>query len=183
MATIDWNELLLSQLIWHWDYQLRPRLAGLTDDEYFWEPVDNAWSVRPRGQARSTAPLGGGAMLMDFEIPEPDPVPVTTIAWQACHVVAGVFGLRNGRYFGGPEMDEDVADHPATAVAALAALDDGYARWVDGVRSLGVDGLAENCREPGFENDPMAALVLHIHREVIHHGAMISSLRDWYVWR
>ena len=120
---------------------------------------------------------------MDFERREPDPAPATTIAWQMCHLIAGVFGLRNGRYFGAPPTDEDVADHPGTAAAALAAVDDEYARWVDGVRGLGEDGLLENCREPGFESDSMAALALHIHREVIHHGAMISSLRDWYAWR
>ena len=28
----------------------------------------------------------------------------------------------------------------------------------------------------------MAALVLHIHREVLHHGAEISLLRDLYTW-
>ena len=29
----------------------------------------------------------------------------------------------------------------------------------------------------------MAGLVLHIHREVIHHGAEVSLLRDLYHWR
>ena len=29
----------------------------------------------------------------------------------------------------------------------------------------------------------MAALVLHIHREVFHHGAEISLLRDLYAWQ
>ncbi|PRC44551.1 serine/arginine repetitive matrix protein 1, partial [Mycobacterium sp. ITM-2017-0098] len=35
------NELvsqLAEQLDWHWTGQLRPRLDGLTDDEYFFEP-------------------------------------------------------------------------------------------------------------------------------------------------
>jgi hypothetical protein len=29
----------------------------------------------------------------------------------------------------------------------------------------------------------MAALVLHINREVLHHGAEIALLRDLYRWR
>ena len=29
----------------------------------------------------------------------------------------------------------------------------------------------------------MAALILHIHRELIHHGAEIALLRDLYAWR
>ena len=41
-------------------------------------------------------------------------------------------------------------------------------------------GLQAPCGEPGFEQDPMAALVLHINREVIHHGAEISLLRDLF---
>lgn len=32
--TIDWTTELLLQLTWHWENQLRPRLAGLTDEEY-----------------------------------------------------------------------------------------------------------------------------------------------------
>ena len=51
---IDWNTMLADQLDWHWRSQLRPRLDGLTDDEYFWEPVAGCWSIRPRGEAHGT---------------------------------------------------------------------------------------------------------------------------------
>jgi len=44
---IDWNAELISQLDWHWQHQLRPRVDGLTDEEYFWEPVPGCWSIRP----------------------------------------------------------------------------------------------------------------------------------------
>jgi hypothetical protein len=30
---------LADQLDFHWTHQLRPRLDGLTDDEYFWQPA------------------------------------------------------------------------------------------------------------------------------------------------
>jgi hypothetical protein len=45
-------------------------------------------------------------------------------------------------------------------------------------------GLARPCgpAEP-FPDAPMASLVLHINREVIHHGAEIALLRDLYRWR
>ncbi|WP_220378157.1 hypothetical protein [Streptomyces sp. 3212.3] len=39
---------LSGQLTWHWEYQLRPRLSGLEDAEYLWEPTDNCWSLRRR---------------------------------------------------------------------------------------------------------------------------------------
>ena len=39
---IDWNRELVDQLDWHWNHHLRPRLDGLTDNEYLWEPVPGA---------------------------------------------------------------------------------------------------------------------------------------------
>ena len=35
---IDWTHELVEQFDWHWTHHLRPRLDGLTDDEYLWEP-------------------------------------------------------------------------------------------------------------------------------------------------
>ena len=62
----------------------------------------------------------------------------------------------------------------------LDRLDQGYRTWIAGVRGLTAADLAQNCREPGFESDSMMALILHINRELIHHGAEISLLRDLY---
>src|SRR2546430_16227359 len=60
---IDWNAHLVDQLDWHWQAQLRPRLDGLTDDEYFREPVAGSWSVRRRagGQPPQAPRPAGGA--------------------------------------------------------------------------------------------------------------------------
>ena len=74
--------------------QLRPRLEGLTDEEYLWEPVADTWSLRAKGD--SVAPVQGGAgdLVIEFAFPVPDPAPVTTIAWRLEHVVVGCFGAR-----------------------------------------------------------------------------------------
>ena len=174
---LDWPAELDSQLSWHWQNQLRPRLEGLSDTEYFWEPVEGCWSVRPRAEAGGVA-TGSGQYVIDFTFPEPDPPPVTTIAWRLGHLIVGVFGERNARYFGGPSISYQSYDYPASADQALVALDAQYQRWIDGLRQLNLDALAERCREPGFETESMAALILHVHREVIHHGAEIALLRD-----
>jgi hypothetical protein len=174
---------LALQLSWHWDNQLRPRLAGLTDDEYFWEPVPGAWNVHPRGQGHTDFQGGSGAYTVDFAHPAPTPAPVTTISWRLVHLLVGVFGARNARYFGGPPADYDSYDYPGSADAALADLDSKYATWITGVRGLSADELARPCREPGFDSSPMLGLVLHIHREVIHHGAEIALLRDLWAHR
>ena len=174
----DWTGLLASQLSWHWAAQARPRLDGLTDDEYFFEPVPGCWNVRPAGQPGPAPAYGRGPMRMEFEFEPPEPTPVTTIAWRLAHLIIGVFGDRNARYFAGPPMAYPIYAYPATAAEALAELDDGYARWIAGVSRLSAPELAAHCREPGFESDSMAALILHIHREAIHHLAEIALLRD-----
>jgi hypothetical protein len=176
---IDWNEQLVLQLDWHWQRQLRPRLDGLTDDEYFWEPVPGAWNVRPRGESTAPIAAGSGDFTIDYATPEPDPPPVTTIAWRLGHIVVGVFGMRNAAHFGGPPMDYMSFEYAGTAAEALRQLDDAYAHWVNGVRQA---DLAEPCgpAEGAFADWPMAALVLHINREAIHHGAEIALLRDLY---
>lgn len=65
---INWNDLLLEQLDWHWRHQLRPRLDGLTDAEYRWEPRPDAWNVRPRGTSTAPIALGSGDFTIDFAL-------------------------------------------------------------------------------------------------------------------
>lgn len=178
--SIDWNAQLIEQLDWHWQKALRPRLAGMTDDEYFWEPVKGCWSIRRRS-ATSTG-HGAGEFVMEYEFPEPTPPPVTTLAWRLGHLIVGVFGMRNASHFGGPPCDYSTFEYAGTAAEALRQLDEAYARWVGGVRGLGADGLARPCgpAEGPYAEYPLAALVLHINREAIHHGAELCLLRDLY---
>jgi hypothetical protein len=182
---MDWTTQLIQQLSFHWEHQARPRLDGLSDDEYFWEPVPGGWSLRPRADARTAMAAGGGDLVADFEFPEPVPAPVTTIAWRLGHLIVGIFGARNAAHFAGPAMDYFTVEWPATATAALAQLDDGYHRWTDGVGSLDESRLAEPVGEAegDFAAYPYAALILHINREAIHHLAEVALLRDLYQHR
>lgn len=177
---IDWTHELVDQLERHWQGQLRPRLAGLTDDEYFWEPAPGAWSVRPRGTSGAPVQAGSGEFTIDFAFPPPEPAPVTTIAWRLAHLVVGVFGARVGSHFGGPAHDYHGHDYAGTAAQALGQLDAVHDAWVAGVRALDDEALARPVgpAEGPFAEFPMATLVLHIHREAIHHGAEIALLRD-----
>jgi hypothetical protein len=180
---INWTDELLDQLEWHWERQLRPRLDGLTDDEYFWEPVPDCWSVRRRGESTAPMSVGEGDFTMDYA-PLPRAVePVTTIAWRLAHLIVGIFGRRNAAHFGGPPADYQTFEYAGSAAGALSQLDDGHAIWVKGVRSLDAAALARPCgpAEAPFGESAMAGLVLHINREVIHHGAEIALLRDLYL--
>ena len=181
---IDWSNELAEQLDAHWQNQLRPRLEGLTDDEYFWEPVAGCWSLRKKGTSKAPRSSGAGEYLYEFAYPDPDPdpPPVTTIAWRLAHMIVGVFGARNAGHFGGRACDWDTFTFAGTALGALGQLDSAYAEWIKGVRGLGADGLARPCgpAEGPYSEHSMAELVLHINREALHHGAEIALLRDLY---
>ena len=182
---MTWNADLLDQLEFYWNVHFRPRLAGLTDDEYLWEPVDGAWSLRPAGPS--------GALELDGVQPEPPVPPVTTIAWRAMHVGRDVLGKRARAFFGGSPAgdaaDLDMYDDrhwpeplPGDAEGALALLDEAYGLWRSGVAALDDEAMLRSLGPRGslYADDSMAKLVLHVNREVMAHGAEICLLRDLY---
>jgi DinB superfamily len=179
---VDWNGELIDQLESHWHAQLRPRLDGLTDDEYFWQPVPGCWTISRRGASSAPISFGVGRFTMDFGEPQ-DPEPVTTIAWRLAHLIFG-FAETNGAHFGGPPARLSTFPFAGTATEALGQLDDTHERWVNGVRGLGAAGLARAqgpAQPPEFADAPMAKLILYTNVEVIHHGAEIFLLRDLYL--
>jgi hypothetical protein len=160
---------LTEQLDFHWTQALRPRLDGLADDEYFWCPVPDCWTVHSDG-------------AIDFSFPEPQPPPFTTIAWRLAHVIVGVFAMRNYSHFGAPKADYESWSYATDAATALRQLDEQYRTWIDGVRGMTEDALYQPCgpAEGPYAEYPMIDLVLHINREAIHHGAEIACIRDLY---
>ena len=181
---MTWSADLVGQLDFYWNVHFRPRLTGLTDSEYLWEPVPGMWSVRPDTTGR---------LRVDFLAPEPPIPPVTTIAWRLDHVTREVLGKRARALFGGsPAGDADDIDMyddrhwpepvSGTAADALADLDRAYGLWRDGVGARG-DAAMERPLGPrgaAYATDSLAQLVLHINREVMAHGAEICLLRDLY---
>ena len=187
----DLPTVLIDQIEHHLREAVRPRLEGLTDEEYFFDPSGDGaiWTVHPRtpdGQTPPTSMQGGsGEMVIDFEVPEPDPAPLTTIAWRLGHVIVGVLAMRSHSHFGGPPADYMSWEYAATAEEALAQFDREYARWIEGVRTWDEDDLqvAAGEAEGPFAASSRATLVAHIHRELIHHLAEIALLRDLWAHR
>jgi hypothetical protein len=183
---LDWGQLLAGQLAFYWDVHLRPRLEGLNDEEYFWEPVEGCWSLR-RG--------ADGRWRLDGTWPEasspPSPPPVTTIAWRLVHIGATCLANRASTFFGDGSVPEEAdmfdprhvpADLPGNAEDAVAFLERAHRHWHEGVAGLDEEGLRRPLGVKGgpYAADPMAELVIHINREVMHHGAEIALLRDLY---
>ncbi len=179
--TTDLTPHLAEQLDWHWQHQLRPRFDGLTDDEYFWEPVPDCWTVHRRAGAQlpGNGSRDGG---IDFAFPPPQPEPVTTIAWRLAHVIVGVLAVRTHSHFGGPPAAYETWHYATEAATALRQLDDAYDGWMSGVRNLTAAKLDRPIgpAEGPWSDKPMLDVILHINREVIHHGAEIALLRDLY---
>ncbi|MFG1991970.1 DinB family protein [Actinoplanes sp. NPDC048988] len=175
---MDLNRALREQWEWHWNNQVGPRLDGLTDDEYFWEPVTDGWNVRPRGTSPAPVHAGGGDFTIDFAFPEPSPPPVTTIAWRLGHVIVGVLAMRNASHFGAPAAAYETWDYAGTAAGARRQLDEQLAIWLAGVSQADLEKKA-GPSEP-YPEATMAELVLHINRELIHHLSEVCLLRDLY---
>lgn len=172
--TISWNQQLVDQLDFAWAYQFLPRMEGLTDEEYAREPVPGCWNVHRGENGRWTWP--------ERRFPEPDPPPFTTIAWRMTHISVEIFGERASNHFGDGSYDAGRAIIPGSAAEAMALMTDTYNEWREGVIGLGEEGLLRPCgpAEGPFAEFPMAALVLHINREFLHHAAEIMLLRDLY---
>ena len=181
MATV-WRDLVLDQLDFYWQAHLWPRLAGLTDAEYLWEPTPGAWSIRQNE---------AGTVVLESAVPEPPVPPVTTIAWRMAHVGRDVFGKRARAFFGGSSAPggTDMFDDrhwpeqlPLSAASGLELLERGYTLWREGIVSIDDDGLVQKLGPIGgpFADDSMASLCMHLNRELMAHGAEICLLRDLY---
>jgi hypothetical protein len=180
-STPDWCNLLTGQLAFYWEAHLRPRLAGLTDEEYFWEPLEGCWSVRPDARGNYRLEVG----------PDTDPPAVTTVAWRMMHIAVGCFVTRSSTFFGDGSVPADAdmfdprhvpVDLPHTAAEAVAFLDDSYQQWHGHVSALDPAALSAPLGPKGayFSAEPMAALIVHVNREVMHHGGEIGLLRDLF---
>lgn len=161
----------------HYVYQrTRSRLDGLTDDEYFWEPVPGCCTVRR---------TDSGDYRAD-DADRPGNPPFTTLAWRLWHLIECYGGERNPQWLGverqpgGFERDDPA---PATAAQALAVLDRAHAFWQDLLQALPAASWWEQLGPvagPYAEADK-ASLVLHQIDEQIHHGAELGVLRDLYL--
>jgi hypothetical protein len=156
-----------------WD-RLTTRLIGLTDDEYFWEPVSDCWTLRPDSTGRWV--LDGAGLGPD---PDLDSMPVTTIAWRVGHLAGSAVGGFTERFFGG----DGPGDLPRRASEVPDFLDASYGPWRAGMAGLSVDQWGDLL---GPAWGPYAAsttfdLALHVFDEVVHHGAEVGLLRDLYV--
>jgi hypothetical protein len=164
--TVDLLEVQLDEA---WEF-LRQRLDSLTDDEFFWRPVPNCWTVHQHG---------GGHWVIDYESPSPEPPPFTTIAWRlvhtaACKVMYHEYGFGAGR------LAWDALDIPHTAADAMSWLESAHALLSGALKDLSGADLAELRPTNWGEWWPTWRIFWTMAAHDLHHGAEIGCLRDLY---
>ncbi|CAL9620276.1 DinB family protein [Streptomyces sp. enrichment culture] len=162
-------------------------VPAMTDEEYFWEPVPECWSVRRRAHGpgpRATLLAGTGDFGRDAAAyPHPWPPPFTTIAWRLSHL-SDMLTLRADHTAGSRRLTRDDVVVPGDAATALAAFDTGAAAWREAL--LSVDDAALDtvgyCTYPHGSDaeEPFVDIVWWVNQEVLHHGAEIALIRDLY---
>jgi DinB superfamily len=161
-----------------------PRMAGLTDAEYLWEPSAHTWSLRPRGQQRTAHAHGGGDWVVEFEPRDPQPAPMRSIAWLLWHLSEGC-GNRADWTNGTRSRGPDDMEVPPTAEGGLAQLRRSFASWRSVFTDLAPEEYAQVGRSqyPGGLDPqlPLRDILWWQNREVMHHCAEMMMLRDLYL--
>jgi hypothetical protein len=180
---------------------------GLSDDEFFWEPFTTTWSIRRQDQCRTPNPFGAGAWVADFAIPEPAPVPMTTIAWLYWHIGSVPGRLCDIDFLGGTRTMASgwtspyLAHHPmfTSATEAVTALRDGWQKLRGAIERADDDQLEVTTAAYTYAAEPPRGglcvagspgparsathFIAGTLNEVGHHGTQIDALRDVYAWR
>lgn len=170
-------DLLATEMDKAWE-TLRRRLEGLTDEEFFREPVPGCWTVHPDESGRWVA---------DYAVPDPDPPPFTTIAWRLVHIASCKI-MYHEYAFGPGELTWDELEIPHTVADAIAWLEEGHARLraaLDGLTdadpSTSSGQALEEMRLTNWgEPWPTWRIFWAMIHHDAHHGAEIGCLRDLY---
>jgi hypothetical protein len=151
------------------------RLADMTDEEYYWEPVADCWTVRDID----------GEWIADWADPDPDPAPVTTIAWRCWHLAVDCLDSYSARLFDRRGTDLTGATWVASWAIGSDLLARSWSVFRSGVAAWNDDELLIPLGSSWgpFANHSNLDLAFHGIREIVHHGAEIALLRDLYLNR
>ncbi len=174
-ATTRVADVLRWQLATAWTV-IRRTLAGLSDDQYFWEPVPGCWSVRRRSETSAPLVWGKGDWVVENSWNPPVPPPVTTVAWRLMHGYDCLNDyVARGLHLGPQDWNE--IEVPGDAAGAVALMTDLVARIDDHLRSCDDERLRVGA---AGDDRPAWGAVGYGFLEATHHCAEIGVLRDLY---
>ena len=154
--------------------RLTERLKGLTDEEFFWQPVPGSWTVYQDQDS--------GRWTYDYAILDPKPAPITTIAWQLVHVALCKV-IYHEWAFGAARLTFADIDVPHSIPQTLDVLESGQRLLRAHLTRLSDEELDQqvltNWGEPWPAWRIFSTMANH---DALHTGA-IGQLRDDYCWR
>jgi uncharacterized damage-inducible protein DinB len=159
---------LLAQQLDEAYLMIRERVEGLTDEEFWWEPASDAWTVRKGLDGRWSA---------DYAESDPEPAPFTTIAWRLVHVAECKI-MYHEYAFGPGRLTWPDIDSVHTAADAIAQLEEGQALLAADLAGLDDDELERPRATNWGEDWPTWKIFWTMVHHDIHHGAEIGALRD-----
>ena len=149
---------------------IRARVEGLTDAEFWWEPAPDCWTIRRKPN---------GMWAADYEVPDPEPAPLTTIGWRLVHVAECKL-MYHEYAFGSGKLTWPEIDSARTPEAAIAQLEEGHALLVRDLQSMTNDTLEEPRMTNWGEEWPTWKVFWTMIQHDNHHGGEIGALRDLY---
>jgi DinB superfamily len=149
---------------------MRSRLDGLGEDEFFWEPVPEPWTVFRDAPGRWT---------YHYAEPEPVPAPFTTIGWRLVHVALCKV-MYHEWAFGARALDFTNVENPGDVTSSIAMLERGQALLSSDLAALADPDLDRMVLTNWGEPWPAWKIFWTMTQHDAHHGAEIGVLRDLY---
>jgi DinB superfamily len=154
------------QMVWD-------RLQGVTDDEYFWQPVPDCWTVFRQANGRWT---------YHYELPTPQPHPFTSIAWRVTHIALCKI-MYHEYAFGPAELTWHTIETPSSVAEALAVLARGQRLLIKELANLSGDADLDVLRRTNWgETWPTWRIFWTMIHHDAQHGGEIGCIRDLYLY-
>jgi hypothetical protein len=157
----------------------RDRLDGLSDEEFFWEPVGGCWSLRPKDHLVTGPPneeVPGDWWFDGSGVEAPEPPPFTTIAWLVAHMILGTWNWNHIIAGRAVAPEPALPAHAAQAVSLWREVTDTFEAIVG---SFSDEALTTAV--PAWGGQVLRSfLISHVTCEVLHHSAEVGRLRDLY---
>jgi hypothetical protein len=152
--------------------RLRERLDGLSDEEFFWQPVPDCWTIYQDSSGRWT---------YHYAIPDPHPAPITTIGCLLVHLGACKLMYHEWAY-GPARLTWPELRVPHTATGAIGLLERGQALLREDLAGLSEQQIDEPRKTNWGELWPAWRIFWAMINHDAVHGGAIGHLRDLYYW-
>jgi hypothetical protein len=193
-------ETLLAMTFFIKRFTLERAWTDLTDDEFFWQPTPDTWTVRPVSESCTPTPFVSGDWEADYDAPltmgatnlAKDGEPLTNIAWLYWHVGSMPGRAAQRDFHGGAHTaacgwtSPYFTKHPifTSADDAVSTMRAGWHAFVDALQAADDEQLERPMQAwgAGREGPPRtgAQILASIINEISHHGTQIGVLRDFY---